>query len=52
MELKYEKKDVYSSLGEKEKLEVYKFTDSYLKFLNAGKTEYLCVEEALKMLKK
>lgn len=52
MELKYEKKDVYSSLNEKQRLEVYKFTDSYLKFLNIGKTEYLCVEEALKMLKK
>lgn len=52
MSLKYEKKDVYSKLDEKERLEVYKYMNGYLDFLNAGKTEYLCVEEALKMLNK
>lgn len=51
MELKYEKKDVYSSLSEEQRAKVFEFTDSYLEFLNKGKTEYLCVEEALKILK-
>ena len=51
MELKYEKKDIYSNLTEKEKLEVAKYINGYLEFLNKCKTEYLCVEYAVKMLK-
>ncbi len=50
MELKYEKKDIYSSLNEKELEDVELFTNDYIKFLNNCKTEYLCVEEAIKIL--
>lgn len=50
MDLNYVKKDVYSSLTEKEVKEASKYTDGYMKFINTAKTEYLCVEEAVKML--
>ena len=44
MELKYEKKDIYSSLNEKELEDVELFTDDYIKFLNNCKTEYYLME--------
>ncbi|MEG0872709.1 MAG: aminopeptidase [Clostridia bacterium] len=50
MNLKYEKEDIYSSLNEKELKDVDNYCDNYLEFLNKGKTEYLCVKEAKKML--
>ena len=52
MDLKYEKKDIYSKLNEEEIKNVYSYVDEYLEFLNKGKTEYLCVEEATKLLNK
>lgn len=52
MELKYEKKDIYSNLKAAEVKKADEFAKGFIKFLNAGKTEYLCVEEALKILNK
>lgn len=50
MELNYEKKDVYSKLSEEKIKEATLYTDEYINFINTAKTEYLCVEEAVKML--
>ena len=50
MELKYEKKDIYSSLKKDELKKVDEYAKGYLDFINSGKTEYLCVEEAIKLL--
>ena len=50
MELKYEKKDVYQSLDEKELIKVDEYAKEYINFLNNGKTERLCVDIALEML--
>ncbi len=50
MELNYVKKDVYSQLTEKQIKDATKYTDGYIKFITNAKTEYLCVEEAVKML--
>lgn len=50
MELKYEKKDVYTNLNKTELKKADEIADNYLEFLNKGKTEYLCVEEVLKLL--
>lgn len=50
MELKYEKRDVYNTLDEDDRIEANKYAIDYIDFLNKGKTEYLCVEEALKLL--
>lgn len=50
MELKYEKKDIYSSLNEKEIQKVDAYSKEYISFLNRCKTEYLCVEEVKQML--
>ncbi|MDO4283051.1 MAG: aminopeptidase [Clostridia bacterium] len=50
MELNYTKKDVYSGLSEKEVEKATQYTDGYMKFITTAKTEYLCVEEAIKML--
>lgn len=52
MSLKYEKKDIFSKLSEKELLEVNRYITGYLDFLNKCKTEYLCVEEAINILDK
>ncbi len=52
MSLKYEKKDVFSKLNEREILEVNRYISGYLDFLNKCKTEYLCVEEVTDMLNK
>ncbi len=50
MELKYEKKDVYSTLSEKELKKVDEYAKQYMEFINVAKTEYLCVEQAISML--
>jgi aspartyl aminopeptidase len=50
MSLKYEKKDVYSMLDEEKIKEANVYSKEYIDFLNEGKTEYLCVKEAIKML--
>ncbi len=52
MQLSYEKKDIFSNLNENELDKVDSFADDYLKFLNKCKTEYLCVEEVVKILEK
>ena len=52
MDLKYEKKDIYTSLNKEELKKVDEFSKNYINFLNKGKTEYLCVEEAVKLLEK
>lgn len=51
MDIKYEKKDVYSQLSEKQLKEANVYAEEYLRFLNEAKTEYLCVEKVLEMLK-
>lgn len=50
MKLNYKKEDVYSRLSEQEIESATKYTDEYINFINTAKTEYLCVEEAVKML--
>ena len=50
MELRYEKKDIYSTLDKNQLKMVDEYSISYIDFLNKEKTERLCVEEALKML--
>ena len=37
MDLKYEKKDIYSKLNGEEIKNVYSYVDEYLEFLNKGK---------------
>lgn len=51
MELKYKKENVYEKLNEKEIKEMKEYTKGYLEFLNYGKTEYLCVEYAERILR-
>lgn len=51
MELKYEKKDVYSKLSKDGLKNVDEYAISFMKFLNTAKTERICVREALVMLK-
>ena len=50
MELKYEKKDIYSTLSKKEIEQVDVYSKEYMKFLNSSKTERLCVENAVEIL--
>lgn len=50
MDLKYEKKDIFTSMDASEINEVDKYSKEYMSFLSTAKTEYLCVEEAIKML--
>lgn len=52
MELKYEKKDVYSLLDDASCKEADKYAKEYIDFLNVAKTERLCVEELLELLTK
>lgn len=52
MSLKYEKKDIFSSLEESELEKVNEYSKEYISFLSNAKTEYLCVEEGIKMLDK
>ncbi len=52
MKLSYEKKDVYSSLDEKQIEEAKKYSREYMDFLDKAKTEYLCTKECIKILDK
>lgn len=49
-ELKYEKKNVYDSLNDKEKKEMKEYGKNFIEFLNHVKTEYLCVKYAVNLL--
>ena len=50
MSLKYEKKDVYSTLSEEEVQNALGYAKSYMNFLNKARTERLAVEEAVEIL--
>lgn len=50
MELKYEKKDIHSTLSKKEIEQVDVYSKEYMNFLNSSKTERLCVENAVEIL--
>ena len=50
MSLKYEKKDIYSSITEEEIFNADGYAKSYMEFLDKARTEYLAVEEAVKIL--
>ena len=50
MELKYEKKDVYSHLDNTLLKEADKYAKAYINFLNVAKTERMCVEKFTKLL--
>ncbi|MCX8074708.1 MAG: aminopeptidase [Clostridia bacterium] len=52
MDLKYEKKNIHSTITEKEISMMKKYSKEYMKFLNEAKTEYLCVEYAIELLTK
>ena len=52
MSLSYEKEDVYSKLSSTDLNKVDEYTSKYIDFMNVAKTEYLCVYEFTKMLKK
>ncbi len=47
--LSYKRKNVYESITEKEKDEMLALCDEYREFLDEGKTERECVENAIKM---
>lgn len=50
--LKYEKKNTYDDMTEKEIMQMKKHSKGYLDFLNVAKTEYLCVNYAVDLLTK
>ena len=50
MDLRYEKKDIYSNIDEKEIKLVDKYSKEYIKFISECKTERLCVKRVQKML--
>ena len=50
MSLKYEKKDIYSKLSQEELDNANSYAKSYMNFLDRARTEYLAVEEAIKIL--
>lgn len=50
MSLKYEKKDIYSTLSQEELDNANSYAKSYMSFLDRARTEYLAVEEAIKIL--
>jgi aspartyl aminopeptidase len=50
--LSYKRKNVYESIGEKEKKEMLALCDEYREFLDDGKTERECVNKALQMAEK
>ena len=52
MNLKYEKKDIYSNLTDDELQNADKLADEYIEFVDKSKTEYLCIENAIEILKK
>lgn len=51
MKLKYEKRNGYENLSNREIEDMYKFTDEYISFLNEAKTEYTCIKYFLNELK-
>lgn len=50
MSLKYEKKDIYSTLSQEELDNANGYAKSYMSFLDKARTEYLAVEEAVAIL--
>ena len=50
MKLKYEKKDIYTNMNEKELKLVDEYSKEYIDFLSECKTERLCVKKAIGML--
>ena len=50
MSLKYDKKDIYSSMSQEEIDNVNGYSKSYMNFLDKARTEYLAVEEAVEIL--
>ena len=50
MSLKYEKKDIYSTLSQEELDNANGYAKSYMSFLDKARTEYLAVEEAINIL--
>ena len=50
MSLSYKKEDIYSRLDAESLEKVDTFSNEYVKFLNVAKTEYVCVEEFVKVL--
>lgn len=50
MSLKYEKKDIYSTLSQEDLDNANGYAKSYMSFLDKARTEYLAVEEAVKIL--
>ena len=50
MSLKYEKKDIYSTLSQEELDNANGYAKSYMTFLDKARTEYLAVEEAINIL--
>lgn len=51
-DLKYEKKNVYNTMSEKEIKDMKNYTKGYLAFLNTAKTEYTCVNYVADLLNK
>ena len=50
MSIKYEKKDVYSTMDEENLENANLYAKSYMNFLDKARTEYLAVEEAIDIL--
>ena len=50
MSLKYDKKDIYSSMSQEEIDNANGYSKSYMNFLDKARTEYLAVEEAVEIL--
>ena len=50
MSLKYEKKDIYSTLSQEELDNANGYAKSYMSFLDKARTEYLAVEDAINIL--
>ena len=50
-ELKYDKKEIFSSISKQEQKQMYEYCNNYMSFLNQCKTEYKCVEYTEKILK-
>lgn len=50
MSLKYDKKDIYSSISQEEIDNANGYAKSYMNFLDKARTEYLAVEEAVEIL--
>lgn len=50
MSLKYDKKDIYSSMSQEELDNANGYAKSYMNFLDKARTEYLAVEETVEIL--